>query len=217
MKVMATTSTSQFGQFYGESMAASDLRRYQRKGPRPWTRTLLKALITEGVEGATLLDIGGGIGAIQHELLAAGVSHATGVDASAPYLAAAQEESIRRGDASRTTFLHGDFVELAESVPPADIVTLDRVLNVYPEWERLAALSAQHARRLYGLVYPRDRRSVRFVIFLMNLVLRLRRQPIRARVHPPEAIGRIASDNGLRLHVSQAVGPVWQVSIYRRI
>jgi magnesium-protoporphyrin O-methyltransferase len=106
---------------------------------------LIDALKTEGIEGATLLDIGGGIGAIQHELLAAGAAHATSVDASNPYLETAREESIRRGLGDRVTYRHGDFVELAESIPPADIVTLDRVINVYPDWERLTQLSAARA------------------------------------------------------------------------
>jgi ubiquinone/menaquinone biosynthesis C-methylase UbiE len=80
-----------------------------------------------------LLDIGGGIGAIQHELLDAGATHATCVDASAPYLDAARQEGGSRGHDGRVTYLHGDFVDLADSIPPADIVTVDRVLNVYPE------------------------------------------------------------------------------------
>ena len=54
---------------------------------------MIDALKTEGVEDATLLDIGGGIGAIQHELLAAGAAHATSVDASAAYLEAAQRRA----------------------------------------------------------------------------------------------------------------------------
>ena len=99
----------------------------------------------------TLLDVGGGVGAIQHELLAAGAAHVTSVDASASYLEAAREEASRRGVEDRITYQHGDFVQLAESVPPADIVTLDRVLNVYPDWERLAGLAAAHAQRLLGL------------------------------------------------------------------
>ena len=107
-----------------------------------WTRTLIEALKAEGVEGATLLDIGGGIGVIQHELLAAGAASAISVDASSAYLDAAREESDRRGLRGRVTYRHGDFVELAESVPPADIVTLERVLNVYPDWVRLAGVSA---------------------------------------------------------------------------
>jgi tRNA A58 N-methylase Trm61 len=70
------------------------------------------------VSSAPLFDIGGGIGAIQHELLAAGAAHATSVDASAAYLEAAREESIRHGLGDRVTYRHGDFVELAESIPP---------------------------------------------------------------------------------------------------
>ena len=210
------TTTSRMESYYNEKLAASQLRKYREKGPIASTRTLIDALKAEGVEGATLLDIGGGIGAIQHELLAAGVAHATGVDASAAYLGAAREESDRRGHGDRVTYRHGDFVELAESIPSADIVTLDRVLNVYPDWERLAELSAARAQRLYGLVYPRDTPMVRLVIFVMNLILRLRRKPVRASIRPADEIERIVRESGLGLHFSRSVGPAWQVAVYRR-
>jgi hypothetical protein len=212
---MATT-TSRMGSFYNQKHAASQLRKYREKGPIASTQTLIDALKTEGVQDATLLDIGGGIGAIQHELLAAGAAHATSVDASAPYLEAAQEESTRRGLGDRVTYRHGDFVELAESIPPADIVTLDRVINVYPDWERLAELSAARAQRLYGLVYPRDTPMVRLVIFAMNLILRLRRKAVRASIRPVDAIERIVREHGLNPHFSRSVGPAWQVTVYRR-
>ena len=57
---------------YDEKIAAADLSKYRTKGPPPWARTLIDAIKAEGVDGATLLDIGGGIGVIQHELLASG-------------------------------------------------------------------------------------------------------------------------------------------------
>jgi 2-polyprenyl-3-methyl-5-hydroxy-6-metoxy-1,4-benzoquinol methylase len=211
-----STTTSRMGSFYDEKRAASDLRKYREKGPIASTGALIEALKAEGVEGATLLDIGGGIGAIQHELLDAGVTHATSIDASAPYIAAAQEENQRRGHDGRVTYLHGDFVELAESVAPADVVALDRVINVYPDWERLAALAAARAQRLLGLVYPRDTRMVRLVIFAMNLTLRLLRKPMRASIRPENAIERIARENGLTAHVSRDVGPAWRVAVFRR-
>ena len=77
--------------------------------------------------------------------------------------------------------------------------------------------SRPSAVRLYGLVYPRDRRSVRLVIFAMNLVLRMRGKGVRASVHPADTIERILRENGLSLHVSKSVGPAWHVAIYRRI
>lgn len=144
-----TTTANPFDE-YDEKLAAKDLRRYRTKGPQPWTRALIDAIKAEGVEGASLLDIGGGIGAIHHELLDAGVAHATCVEASTAYLEAARSETERRGTTSRITFKVGDFVELAGSVPPADIVTLDRVVNSYPEAHRLVEVSADHARRLYS-------------------------------------------------------------------
>jgi 2-polyprenyl-3-methyl-5-hydroxy-6-metoxy-1,4-benzoquinol methylase len=213
--VMGTT-TSPF-EAYNEKTAAADLRRYRKKGPRPWTRTLIEALKAEGVAGATLLDIGGGIGVIQHELLAAGADRAISVEASSAYLDAAREESDRRSQGGRVTYRHGDFVELAESAPRADIVTLERVLNVYPDWERLAGLSAAHARRLYGVVFPRDTRFVRLVIFGINLVLRVQRKRVRAAVIPMDAIERVVRENGLSPHFSATVGPAWQVAVYRRL
>jgi Methyltransferase domain len=212
---VTATSTSPF-EAYNEKTAAADLRSYRKKGPRPWTRTLIAALAAEGVEDATLLDIGGGIGVIHHELLAAGADRAVGVEASSAYLDAARAESDRRGHGDRVTYRHGDFVALAGSVPPADIVTLDRVLNVYPDWERLAGLSAARARRLYGVVIPRDTRFVRLVIFGINLTLRLQRKRIRAAVVPVDAIERVVGENVLSPHFSATVGPAWQVAVYRR-
>jgi SAM-dependent methyltransferase len=211
-----TTTTSQMGSFYNQKLAASQLRTYRENGPIPSTQALIDALITEGVEGATVLDIGGGIGAVQHELLTAGAAHVTSVDASASYLEAAREEASRRGVEDRVTYRHGDFVELAESVPPADVVTLDRVLNVYPDWERLTELAAARTETLFGLVYPRDTTMGRVVIFAMNLLLRLRGKPVRASIRPADAIERIARERGLNLHFSRNVGPVWQVALYRR-
>jgi 2-polyprenyl-3-methyl-5-hydroxy-6-metoxy-1,4-benzoquinol methylase len=152
---MTNTDTSPF-EAYDEKVAAADVSRYGKNGPRPWTRTLCEAIEAEGVEGATLLDIGGGIGVIQDELLDAGAARAVCVEASSAYLSAARSESDRRGHVGRVTYHHGDFFDLAESIQPADVVTMDRILNVYPDWERLASLSAERARRIYGVVIPRD-------------------------------------------------------------
>ena len=85
---------------FGEKTAQRDLRRYRERGPSRQTRVLLDAIRGQGVERATVLDIGGGVGAIQHELLAAGAARATAVDASTAYLRAARGEAERRGTAA---------------------------------------------------------------------------------------------------------------------
>lgn len=211
-----SATTKAMGSFYDGKRAASELRKYREKGPIASTQALIEALKAEGIEGMTLLDIGGGVGAIEHELLDAGVTRATSVDASAPYLDAARQEGASRGHDGRVTYVHGDFVDLADSISPADIVTVDRVLNVYPDWERLAGLAAAHAKRLLGLVYPRDTRMTRLVVTAMNLNLRLQNKPVRAAIRSGDAIERIARENGLAPHVAKDVGPAWHVAVFRR-
>jgi len=200
---------------YDENVAAADLNRDSKGGPRPWARTLIDAIRAEGVDGATLLDIGGGIGVIAHELLDSGAAHATIVEASSAYVSAARSESDRRGLADRVTYHHGDFVDLAASIQPADIVTLERVLNVYPDWKRLASLSAERAQRLYGVVVPRDTVFVRLVITGINLVLRLRRKQVRAAIVSVDALERTLGERGFHRCFSENVGLAWRVMLYR--
>ncbi len=195
--------------------ASRDLKRYRRKGPLESTQMLLDALRREGVEGMTLLDIGGGVGAIHHELLDSGVSSATHVDVSSAYLEAARAEARRRGHESCVSFLHGDFVELAPELPPADIVTLDRVICCYPDMHRLVGLSAARAQRLYALVYPRDSWWLRPLFPLSNLYFRLRRCSFRIYDHPPEEVDAVVREQGLEQRF-RGTTPLWQVVVYAR-
>ena len=202
-----------FGDFYNARKAGAELRRYRNKGPIPSTRMLIDALTTEGVKGASVIDIGGGIGAVQHELLAAGAAHVTSVDASNAYIQAAQQENERRGLDGQVTYHHGDFLELAQTIPPADIVTLDRVINVYPDWNELIQLSAARTRRLYGLVYPRNTLVVRMVVRLMNGFVW--RGPVHASIPSAEEIEELTGRAGLVPYFAKTAGP-WQVMAYRR-
>jgi Methyltransferase domain len=177
---------------------------------------LLDALRAHGVQGASVLDIGGGVGAIQHELLAAGAASATAVEASAAYLRAAAEEATRRGHAERLSGYEGDFVALADRIEPADVVTLDRVICCYPDMESLVGRSAERARRLYGLVYPRDVWWTRLGVGTVNLALRVARREFRVFVHRPPAVDAMARAHGLSRALRRAVGPVWEVVVYER-
>lgn len=200
---------------FDRRQAARDLKRYRRRGPDRTTALLLAALRAEGITGASLLDVGGGIGAIHHELLEAGVASATHVDASSAYLQTAREEAARRGHHGRTDFRYGDFVTLASDLPSADIVTLDRVICCYPDVEALVAASAGHARRFYGAVFPRPTWLVRALFAGANLFCRLRRTTFRVFVHAPEVIDAGLRRQGLRPRVVRDT-IVWRVVVYAR-
>ena len=196
-------------------MAAKELKKYRRAGPSKTTRLLIEALQAEGIQGLTLLDIGGGIGALGHELLAAGASRATNVDASTAYIEVAKEESERLGHSDRVSYQHGNFVDLAPEISPADIVTLDRVICCYHDMEALVGLSAQRATKYYGVVYPRDNRWFIAARPVINLFLWLSRNPFRMFLHPTAAVDAVVRRQGLqpRFHRNTAI---WQVVVYGR-
>jgi magnesium-protoporphyrin O-methyltransferase len=196
-------------------MARHDLRRYRRSGPRKTTRMLLEALEREGVAGATLLDIGGGVGAISNGLLVEGAATATVVDASPAYLQAAREEAERQGHRDRITYRQGDFVEVAADVPSADVVTLDRVICCYDDVDALVSASASRARQLYGLVYPRGSWWDRLGVGVANIACRVRRSPFRSFVHDPAWVDSLIREHGL-VRRSFSLTVFWQVVVYAR-
>ncbi len=191
------------------------MRRYRRAGLNPTTRLLSRALIERKVEGATVLDIGGGVGSLQHALLEAGARHVRSVDASSAYLEAAREESARRGWGDRIDSRHGDFVALADSIEPADVVTLDRVICCYPDMRRLVAESAARARRLYGVIYPRDAFWLRPGFWLLNLFLWFRRSSFRVFLHSRDEVEEVIRRSGLAPVFHRHRG-MWQVVVFAR-
>ena len=139
------------------------LAKYREKGPKKTTVQLMEALKSGDIQGMSLLDIGGGVGDIQHGLLKAGVGQALNVEGSTAYAEACKEEAIRQGHADKIKHLQGNFVDLAGDVPQADIVTLDRVICCYDDMPTLVNLSAQKAKKFYAVVYPRDQWWVKVV------------------------------------------------------
>jgi magnesium-protoporphyrin O-methyltransferase len=199
---------------FNARVAARELAAYRRQGVRGTTKVLIDLLREHPVEGATLLDIGGGVGAIQHEL-APTVGRIISVEASSAYLRVQQAEAARREYADRAAYLAGDFVTLAGMVQSGDIVTLDRVICCYHDMPSLVTLSAGRARRLYGAVFPRRTWWNMLGIVLLNAVSRIRRSPFRSFLHPPERIDAVLRGSGLHLHAARET-LFWHVAVYAR-
>jgi 2-polyprenyl-3-methyl-5-hydroxy-6-metoxy-1,4-benzoquinol methylase len=212
---MTCCSHERFESTFDERRATKQLKRYRRRGPDKTTRMLLDALRAAGIHDASVLDVGAGIGIVHHELLADGARSAVHVDAARPQTGVAREEATRRGHAERVTFVHGDFVALADEILPADVVTLDRVICCYPDMERLVAASASKARRLYGAVFPRQRGAVQIMAALGNFVWRLRGNPFRSYIHPTAAIDAAVRRQGF-MPRSVLDTFLWRVAVYAR-
>ena len=200
---------------FDENDARAGLRRYRRRGPDGQTRALLQAVRSRGLTGATLLDVGGGIGVIHHELLEDAATEATHVDASGAYLHAAEDEAARRGHSDRVTFVHADFTDVASGLPQADIVTLDRVVCCYPDFRSLLSAAAGRSKRLLAMTYPRETWYMKAVINLLDFIQSLRRDPFRVFVHPVAQMDAVLSAAGMR-RVSLQRMFVWEVALYAR-
>ena len=204
------------GAEFDRATAESDLRRFQRRGPIPSTRLLIEALQADRDGAASLLDIGGGVGAIHHALLDSGVHEAVHVDLSPDYIAAARDEAARRGHADRIQFVQADFLNAASQLGSADIVTLDRVVCCYPHMERLVTAAAEKTRRLFGAVYPRDVWWVRAGSAMANLFCRMRRTDFRVFVHSPAAIDGVLRRNRLERRTLRRTF-LWEIVTYSRV
>lgn len=217
--IMACSQCEGIERQFNSAEANRQLRRLRRRGPDRSTRLLIdvvrRALDEADVHDASLLDIGAGIGAIHHELLDGRVTRAVHVDASTAHVAAAREETERRGHGGRVEFVRNDFVAVESSVRSAEVVTLDRVICCYPDMDRLVGASARKAERFYGAVYPRAVPWTRIGVAAVNLVQRVRRSAFRVFVHDPARIDAVLRASGLERAVKRTTLG-WEVVLYER-
>src|SRR2546425_9897604 len=96
---------------------------------RAWMELLSESLIfirERGVEGKTLLEVGGGIGSIEIELLKAGMSRAINVEITPTYEAAAGELLVEAGLTDLVERRVMDFAEGVREIETADVVVMNR-------------------------------------------------------------------------------------------
>ena len=192
---MASCCTpSGYRKIFGAKTARHDLRKYRRRGLDETARRIADFLVGRGVEGDSVLEVGGGVGAIQLELLNAGAAQTTNVELSPEYEPYAAE--LLDGD-TRVERRIGDFVRDVVELEPADDVVLHRVVCCYPDPEALVGAAADHARRRLVLSFPPDTALFRAGSAVLNAFLALTRTEFRTFVHPAAAILAPARARGL--------------------
>ena len=163
-----------------------------------------------------MLEVGGGIGAIQIELLKAGASRAVSVELTPTYEDVAADLLRENGLADRVERTVMDFAETAGRVSSADIVILNRVICCYPDMPRLTGAAADHARQLLVMSFPRRTWWLRMGLGMGNAILLLLRREFHIFLHPPTKIISTSRQHGLE-QVLDEQGVMWTIAALKRV
>jgi magnesium-protoporphyrin O-methyltransferase len=199
-------------EIFDERQARKDAARYRRRGIDRTAWQLVDAVAGTGEDA---LEIGGGVGGIELELLRRGTKRAVNVELSPAYEPFARDLIAEAGVTDRVERRVGDVVGNPELAQPADVVVLHRVVCCYPDMPALVGTAAGKARRALALSYPRDSWWTRLAARIVNAWMRLRRKAFRTFIHPPEGIRAAAQAQGLTPTVEQG-GLLWQVVAFER-
>jgi hypothetical protein len=203
------------GEMFDDKFARKTLRRYRKKGLDPIERGMVKSVAAVERNGGRILEIGGGIGAIQAELIVAGADRGEVVELLSAYEPYAREIARDKHIEGRTTFRVADLLEQPNAAAPADVVVLNRVVCCTPDGVPLTALAARLATRVVLLSYPRDRFVVRAVTTLINATMRVLGRSFRVFLHPTKALFAAARDEGFQTAETGRTF-VWEYTTLRR-
>lgn len=199
-----------YGSVFTNRFARRSARRYRKHGLTPSAADIVAFARDQGIDGATVLEIGGGVGHIQLELLRAGAGHVTNLEISENYEDEAADLLADAGHTGKVTRRLLDIAAAPDAVEPADIVVLHRVVCCYPDYEALLSAAGAHARKALVFSHPPDNALSRFAFGGENLLRRLQRNPFRTFVHPPAAMVGVLTRQGLAPRLSKR-SRGWQV------
>jgi hypothetical protein len=197
--------------FFTPRLARRVARRYRKRGLDKTARRMVGFLEEAGIEGATVLEVGGGVGEIQIELLKRGAERSVNLELSPAYEREAERLLGEAGLQGRVQRRLHDIAVDPDTIEPADVVVLHQVVCCYPDYERLLGAAAAHARRLLVFSYPRRNAVSRLFIAVQNVGFRLRRREFRTFAHPPSAMLAVLGDRGLDATFAHS-GIAWQVT-----
>ncbi|HEX2104795.1 MAG TPA: methyltransferase domain-containing protein [Solirubrobacteraceae bacterium] len=197
--------------FFGERFARRVAKRYRKRGLDKTATCIVDFLEASGIEGGTVLEVGGGVGELQVELLKRGASRAVNLELSPAYEPEARALLAEAGLSDRVDRRLHDIAVEPGTVEPADAVVLHRVVCCYPDYDRLLGAAASRARRLLVFSYPRRNPISRLFVAAQNLAFRVMRKEFRTFAHPPDAMLAVVRARGLDPAYEHA-GLIWHVT-----
>lgn len=196
--------------------AGSYRKRFTKKGFEPSQQQLIAGIEQAGFAGATLLEVGSGVGYFHQVLLEHGAKSAVGIDFSQEMLNEAISWAEEKKLTNRTEYIQGDFIELLDKVSPAEVTILDKVVCCYPHAELLVKNSIAKTNRVYALTYPRKRWFIQAAVASSALFLKLIGSSFRPYVHNPRDIEKWITEKGYK-KIVQSQTFIWLTQVYQKV
>jgi magnesium-protoporphyrin O-methyltransferase len=203
-------------QFFDLKVARKKMKYYKRKGPGKATKKLLSLFSTQQIQEKSLLDIGGGIGAIQWYFLENGAKRTTDVDASNAYISVAKAHAEEKNLLDIMEFHGGDFLDKSSEISAHDFVTLDKVVCCYPDYQHLLGMALDKCNETIALTFPLGGLLSKILELMENLYFSFKKNPFRTFIHSPRAIEGFIVSSGFE-PVEKRVSFPWHVQMHRRL
>jgi magnesium-protoporphyrin O-methyltransferase len=200
---------------FDDRFARRMANRYRKRGLGKTARRMVELVAAGGLGGATVLEVGGGVGEIHIELLKRGAARGTNLELSEAYEGPARQLLADAGLTDRVERRIVDIATAPDAVEPADVVVLHRVVCCYRDYAKLLGAVADHARRQVVLSYPPRNLLSRGIVATQNLFFRLRGSEFRVFTHPPRAMLDVLDAHGLRTTTVRRTF-TWQVAVAAR-
>jgi len=201
--------------FFNKKTAAKEYRKYLKKGPVKATAKIIQQLAAQNVTGKSLVDIGGGIGALQWWFLQQGGGQTTDIDASSGYLKKAETHAHDNGWQDKTSFLMGDCTDLYQNVEDPHIITMDKVVCCYPNFKEILSATCEKSKEIVSLSYPMDGIISQALRKIGDLYFMIKKNPYRPYVHSVKEIREIFASKGYQ-RVAHDLSFPWHVETYAR-
>ena len=216
MNCCAPTSSNLEGTNKFFNTQARKMEKYfKKKGLRKEQKYLVEGIRRNGMDHGEILEIGCGVGALHLSLLKAGAARATGIDISEKMIETARRLAAEMQLQERTAYWQGDFVNMHEKAPAADITIMDKVICCYENAQELVARSAGKTRRVYAVSYPRQSAMVRRIMQIGIFFLKLFRFPFHPYYHTPQRVQQWIANAGFeKIYENETI--IWLIQVYHR-
>jgi len=188
-------------------------RRYRRKGLDEHQKHIVETLDSLGLSGASLLEVGCGVGVLHQTLLERGAGSAVGIDLAPGMLEYAEIRAKERQLDARTEYKLGDFVEMSDTLEAADITVMDKVVCCYPAPKELLGAAMACTRGAIALTYPRKNFMSKLSNHLWNFGFWLFRSDFRGFVHDPQLVQQSIEERGFH-RIFNHNSAMWHTQVY---